>query len=170
MTHKGYFFKLSSETKNHQSAIISYVLILGFRRVEVVGHEPLIFKFFLLGKIFPSCDFSSAPFRPTKTRLRKILYNVVFHGVIKSQLFSCFDQLHGHVIMAFSIVHFHTAVGFTAVVDFAVNPRMKDPSVPIDLASVRIVFFSLILNVAFHRDLSWLKISNCEDSFASTWS
>jgi hypothetical protein len=66
--------------------------------------------------------------------------------------------------VAFSIVGPYSAVWFTTVVDFAVNSRVKDESIPVDLATMGCGCLGFILNKAFHGDLSWLEVSDGEDA------
>ena len=54
------------------------------------------------------------------------------------------------------------------MVDFAHDSRVKDPAVPIDLAGVGGILFSLVLDKALHGDLSWLEIPNGKDSLSSS--
>ncbi len=150
--------------------LVSGIVVLRFGSKEVIWHESSVFFLFLLRQDFPPCDFPPACGGSAQTLFWEVFDFIIFHCVVKGQFLSCFDWFHSDVIVAFSIIVPYTAVWFTTVVDFAVDSKVKDKSIPVDLATMGWIFLGFILNKAFHGDLSWLEIPDGKDALASTGS
>jgi hypothetical protein len=116
--------------------LVSGIVVLRFGSKEVIWHESSVFFLFLLRQDFPPCDFPPACGGSAQTLFWEVFDFIIFHCVVKGQFLSCFDWFHSDVIVAFSIIVPYTAVWFTTVVDFAVDSKVKDKSIPVDLATM----------------------------------